>query len=121
MTRIFIFFLALLPLAGCGLREREAKLAAREQAVEQRSHQLDARELTLMQREEELSKKLQVLDSQARDTAMLYEPLLIGKWNVRMTCTETSCPGSAVGDIKTESWVISYEGNYLEAKAMEKN
>lgn len=120
MTRILFLLLAALMLAGCGLREREAKLNAREQALEQRRQQLETRELALQQREEELTKKLQALDSSAHDTLMLYEPKLIGQWLVRMTCSETTCPGSAVGDIKTETWVISYEGNFLVAKAMEK-
>jgi hypothetical protein len=34
-----------------------------------------------------------------------------------MTCTETTCAGSAVGDTKTEEWELSYEGNTLIAKA----
>jgi hypothetical protein len=34
-----------------------------------------------------------------------------------MTCTETTCPGSAIGDTKTETWDISYQNNVLLAKA----
>jgi hypothetical protein len=46
---------------------------------------------------------------------------LIGTWAVKMTCTETSCNVSAVGDTKTEHWNLSYQGNYLVAKVIDKN
>jgi hypothetical protein len=35
-----------------------------------------------------------------------------------MTCTETTCAGSAVGDTKTEQWHISFETNAVIVKAM---
>ena len=38
-----------------------------------------------------------------------------------MTCIETTCPGSAVGDTKTETWDINYENNLIIAKAMANN
>jgi hypothetical protein len=38
-----------------------------------------------------------------------------------MVCTETTCPGSAVGDNKTEVWEIAYQDNTLIAKAMVNN
>ena len=34
-----------------------------------------------------------------------------------MVCTETTCPGSAVGDSKTETWDIQYINNKVIAKA----
>jgi hypothetical protein len=42
---------------------------------------------------------------------------LVGTWSVRMTCTETTCAGSAVGDTKTEQWDFSYQGNTIMVKA----
>ena len=35
-----------------------------------------------------------------------------------MTCTQTTCSGSAVGDTRSEQWTISYEGNSVIVKAM---
>jgi hypothetical protein len=35
-----------------------------------------------------------------------------------MTCTETTCAGSAIGDTKNEQWDIAYQGNQVIAKAM---
>lgn len=40
-----------------------------------------------------------------------------GLWSVTMTCIETDCEGSAVGDIKTERWDISYRNGTLQAEA----
>ena len=36
-----------------------------------------------------------------------------------MRCTETNCPGSAVGDVKTETWEITYQDRSLIAKAFD--
>jgi hypothetical protein len=35
-----------------------------------------------------------------------------------MTCVETTCAESAVGDIKTEEWIISYEANHVIGRVM---
>ncbi len=40
-----------------------------------------------------------------------------GLWSVTMTCIETDCEGSAVGDIKTERWDISLKNGTLQAEA----
>lgn len=47
----------------------------------------------------------------------VYNPALVGLWSVKMQCIETSCEGSAIGDIKNEQWKISYEGKSLIAEA----
>ncbi|HVK96300.1 MAG TPA: hypothetical protein VM368_00715, partial [Flavisolibacter sp.] len=44
-------------------------------------------------------------------------PVLVGRWTAQMVCTETTCPGSAVGDSKTETWDIQYINNKVIAKA----
>ena len=51
------------------------------------------------------------------DTIAKYNPVLVSGWDVKMTCTETTCTGSAVGDTKTEVWDISYQENNVIAKA----
>jgi hypothetical protein len=38
-----------------------------------------------------------------------------------MNCIETDCPGSAIGDTKTEQWDMSYEGSDVIAKAFANN
>lgn len=121
MLKSAILVLSLCLCAGCGLKEREANLAAREQALNLQKEALLARELDLQQREEALARRQKELDSTEIDTMMRYDPRLIGTWRVQMTCSETSCPGSAVGDTKSETWAFSYEGDNLVARAMVKN
>jgi len=109
--------------AGCGLQERELELKNRQDELNRKEQQLILKERSLQLKAEELAQKEKALDSTAKntiDSVMLY-PELPGKWNVAMRCTETTCPGSAVGDIKNEQWEISYAGNTIVAKAFADN
>ena len=98
-------------------------LAQKRQALMEQESALDLRAKALKQLEEELQKKQQQLDSSfiLLDSTVLHHPTILGRWNVVMTCTETTCAGSAVGDTKTEIWEITYEQNHLVAKAMAGN
>lgn len=114
----------LLFLQSCGLREREEALKQKETTLSQKEQELLLREQSLALREEELLRQrkaadsLRLRDSTALlDTAATVNPALAGLWDVQMTCTETSCAGSAVGDTKTEVWEISYQQNDVIAKA----
>lgn len=110
--------------AGCGIREREAAVQQREAELTQKEQALVVRENNLQLKEEELLKREQQLksapkpDSLALDSANVFNPGLIGAWNARMVCTETTCTGSAVGDTKTETWQLSYQNDRVIAKAM---
>jgi uncharacterized protein (DUF3084 family) len=117
--KVFAFFLPvfLLLVCGCDLQKRENELQKKEAALNQREQQLLLRENALQLKEAELVKKEQQLDSTKRDTAHVINPVLIGRWNVQMTCTETTCAGSAVGDTKNEQWDLAYEGSTLIARA----
>ena len=108
-------------LGGCGLQEREEALQIRETELAQREALLYQREQALAAREAEITRQTQLADSLAQDTLLRFEPRLIGRWNTRMTCTETTCPGSAIGDTKTEIWEFSYEGNRLLVHAIVKD
>jgi hypothetical protein len=119
MKRIILSVGVLLMLAGCNYRAREQALQARESALAQREQALFVREQTLQLKETELQHLAQRLDSTLRDTAFVYNPDLVGHWNVKMTCTETTCHGSAVGDTKLEVWNIYYNDRRVIAKAMD--
>lgn len=62
------------------------------------------------------------LDSLQADTLELglYNPNLIGRWQVNMTCTETSCDGSAIGDTKAEQWQVSYLNESIVVQVINK-
>jgi len=120
MKGLFIIFLFLLfAVSSCDLRQREEALQKREASLNQKEQELLLKERTLQLKEEELAKRQQQIDSSKKtDTTHIVNPALAGTWDVKMTCTETTCAGSAVGDTKNEEWVIAYEANTLLAKAM---
>ena len=106
---------------GCGDRAREEALAAKEQDLIKREQALQIRADSLLLKETRLRQEAQRLDSSLRDTTIVYNPDLVGRWNAKMTCTETNCHGSAVGDSKTEVWDINYSRTRVIAKVMEGN
>lgn len=111
-------------LQSCGLREREMELDAKTKEVNEKEQQLMLKEKALQLKEQELISLQQKLDSSGlhlpKDTVSV-NPAFLGEWNVRMNCIETSCQGSAVGDTKTETWVIEKQESNITAKAMTGN
>jgi hypothetical protein len=115
---IFSFVL----LQGCDLRKREEALTQRETRLNEKEQELLLKEKTLQIKEEELVKREQQIDStQLVDSTAMQNAAFPGTWDVRMTCTETSCPGSAVGDTKSETWQLEYQENTVVARAMVNN
>jgi hypothetical protein len=122
LTPFFCLFFCCV-LQGCDFGKREKELQQKAEELQQREQVLLLREATVRLREEELAERARTLDStardsMARDSAFVYNPSLIGNWAVQMTCTETTCPGSAVGDTKTEHWDLQYQDNRIIAKAI---
>jgi hypothetical protein len=119
MKRILFLPLLLLLLGqGCDLRKREESLQKKESTLHEKEQQLLLKEKSLQLKEEELAKMKLALDSTLiADTTAKVNPALVGTWNAQMTCTETTCHGSAVGDTKTETWEISYQDKHVIAKA----
>lgn len=120
MKKLALFFCAFLILfASCNLDKREQEIREKLTALNQKEQELLVKERTLALKEEELLKREQRLDSTSQqDTASVYNPDLVGIWSVKMTNTETTCPGSAVGDTKTEQWDIAYQNSLVIAKAL---
>ncbi len=115
---LFIFL-----FSGCGLQERETalqkrekELAQKEQELATKENNLQLKEAELVTREQQLNKKPQA-DSVTQAPPGVINPALIGTWNARMVNTETTCPGSAIGDTKTEIWELSYQNERVIAKA----
>jgi hypothetical protein len=119
--KVLLLFLSLLLCftSGCDLRKREDALQQKEAMLSQTEQRLLLKEKTLQLKEEELVQREQRLDSTLKtDSTQAVDSSLIGTWSVKMTCTETTCTGSAVGDTKNEQWTITYQANNLVAKAM---
>lgn len=121
MIRSFVWLMALLLLfSGCGLKEQEKKLNERAKSLDEKEQILLRWENELELREADLSKREKILDSTSHvhDTIGVYNPDLIGRWQVKMLATETTCEGSVIGDSKTEQWEIVYQNNKYIANAM---
>lgn len=120
MAKKFILYFTLVMLfaTGCGLRDREAALQQKEAAFAEREKQLQFKEKSLQLKEEALMVLKQQMDSSQQDTKRLYNDTIVGMWNVKMTCIETSCAGSAIGDSKSETWQFTYQDKNILVKAM---
>lgn len=90
---------------------KEAELAKKEQELLTREKQILLKEQHLLK----LDSSIYTADTVA------YDPNLPGTWMVNMVCTQTNCPGSAIGDTKNEYWEISYQNKNVIAKAMVNN
>lgn len=121
MKRILLFLCtAVLLFAGCDFAARERELERRKAELGLKERELVQREHSLQMREQELEKRARELDSTKADSTFAYHEQLPGTWQVEMSCIETTCTGSAVGDTKTERWVISYQRKLIIARVVEK-
>lgn len=126
INRLYLPLLLLLLLAGCRNEEREKQLQAREAALTQREQELLLREQKMVLREEAVAQSEQrhARQLQVHDSLRALTPadstlarMLPGVWATRMSCIETDCSGSAIGDSKSEQWQISYQGATVLVKA----
>lgn len=111
-------------ISGCGLRQREMELNKKTQELSVKEQELALKEQSLAIKEEQLNEKEKSLDSTNKvvsDSLFLEHQKLPGTWMVEMQCTETNCPGSAVGDIKNEQWEFKFQNNMVIASAMSNN
>lgn len=121
MKKSALLILFLLVMAGCKDQAHEQQLQKREAEIARREQELALRENALTLREQRLLPKEQTLPTdtvqqvQPADTALLRS--LPGTWATRMSCIETDCPGSAIGDSKNEQWEFVLEQNTVRATA----
>ena len=110
-------------LSACSNPEGSDQLQSREKKVSQKEEELKVFEQKLISRDIELRGREKFLDSLENigDTIGIYNSKLIGNWTVNMKCIETSCEGSALGDTKTERWIISYHNSRVIVKVLSKN
>ncbi len=125
MKKILFFSMCIIILPGCGIRQREIELDKKLNDLHQREQQLNLKEQSLASREQQLSEREKLLDNtnkkNANDSLYIQHQQLPGTWAVRMQCTETNCPGSAVGDTKNEQWKFKFQDNSIIASAISNN
>jgi hypothetical protein len=126
MIRLALFIWVILFFSsGCNVKEHEKKLQQKEAELNEKEQELFRKEQALQAREDALAERENILDSSTGkllgDSPVLLHPQLPGVWNATMNCTETTCPGSAVGDTKTEQWQIDYQNNNVIVRAISGN
>jgi hypothetical protein len=118
MKQLILYTVAMLFLSSCDYQKREEEIRKQEAALNQKEQELLLKEKTLQLKEEELLKREKRFDSTVTISNYIVDSALIGNWAVTMVCTETTCPGSAIGDTKSEKWQISYQSNSIIAKVL---
>jgi hypothetical protein len=119
MEKITLYILLIL-ISGCSLKEREETIRKKEKELAEKEKELISRENTIALKEAEIAENKESLIKPDIESARI-DSSLTGVWNVKMVCTETTCPGSAIGDTKTEKWHFSYYKNLLVVRAMANN
>lgn len=120
----WILLMGVVFISGCGLRQREMELNRKMQELNVKEQELALKEQSLSIKEEQLNEKEKSLDSTknlVNDSLFVQHQKLPGTWMVEMQCTETNCPGSAVGDVKNEQWDFKFQNNMVIASAMSNN
>ncbi|WP_234734561.1 hypothetical protein [Tellurirhabdus bombi] len=119
MKKLLCLLLLITFILGCQDQQRENELQKREATVAQKEQTLQLKENELVLREKKLLEKENDLDSANNVMAIdtVYNRIVGGTWAVKMNCIETSCLGSAIGDVKNEQWEITNEEGKIAAKA----
>src|SRR5690606_26218417 len=114
-----LFVLSLMFCSSCGLKEREQSIKNKDAELNKRQQALVIWEQELTQKERSLEEREYRLDSTRReiDSVVIHGPSVAGRWQVKMQCVETSCTGSAIGDVKTEQWEFRTSGNEVIVEA----
>lgn len=116
---LFILFFLLFGSWNCKDNKAQKALQEKESALDKKETELLEKETALQLKEKELRQREIRLDSTIRtDSSKVVNNALPGLWEVKMTCTETTCAVSAVGDTKTEQWEISYQNTSLLVRAL---
>ncbi len=102
--------------SGCGGRQREQELERKVAEINQKEQQLLLKEQELNRRERLLDSVKHKLNS---SSISQVNTTLAGTWQVDMRCIETNCPGSTLGDTRTEQWMIDFQGNEVIVKVMD--
>lgn len=117
---LLILIFASSVLSGCKNADREHELNDKEQALFLREQELLLREQALLAKEQEMLKNKGTDSNSVKyvDSVAIVNSAFPGVWAIKMTCSETTCSGSAIGDTKSEKWDIFYAQGCVTAQAM---
>ena len=113
-----IFFILLSLLTSCSNSEKEKQL-------EERENSLIIKEKEFAAKEDEYRNLLTMRDSMINkaDSAVVktLPANILGRWNGKMICTESSCAEHAIGDQRNDVWEFSENGQTVLAKVTDRS
>ncbi len=113
----FILFAILIFFFSCNDHEKIAALQLREEKLAEREKEFSLKEADYIN-------LLKIRDSLKNDkdsTNQIAVPeYILGKWNGRMICTESSCPENMIGDQRSDTWEFYENGTDISAKVTNK-
>jgi hypothetical protein len=112
----FILLFLIMTMGGCDCNRDD--LESRRILLDKKEQQLIAKEDSLRIKEQELLTREKRLDSLNSDSAVFIDSAILGDWDVKMVCIETTCHGSAVGDTKVELWKLTWHDGIYTATAV---
>lgn len=117
MKKIYLLLFSFI-MFSCNNQEAQ-QMKARGVALEKLRDSLLVKERELDLKAQELEKREQMLDTTNSNVPEgIINPNLTGKWQVKMTCVETNCSGSAIGDVRNEQWNLSYRNDLFIVEGM---
>ncbi len=115
MYRKTLFLLAFLPLfiLSCTEKDKENELAKREKTLLEKEQFFAAKE-------NEFQALIKMRDSlyQKEDSVInkSWPEMITGVWSGKTICIESNCPEYAIGDVRSEFWDFTAEGQKLISK-----
>lgn len=114
----YIFFILISFLTSCSDSEKEKQL-------EERENSLIIKEKEFAAKEDEYRNLLTMRDSiihQTDSAAVKTLPAnVLGKWNGKMICTESTCAEHVIGDQRNDMWEFSESGQTVLAKVTDRS
>ncbi len=121
MIRYFsaLSFWIICVLAGCVNKNREEKLNLREKALLEKEKEFALKESDY----QSLVRMRDSILALQKDTVIVqnWPDVVVGLWNSKVVCIESSCGNYAVGDVRTDQWEFAYDSARLITKVTSGN
>lgn len=106
-------FLFLLIFTSCNYSEKSAALDLREQKLHEKEKEFALKETEYRN----LQRMRDSIFAERIETKIINLPSnIIGKWNGKIVCTDSTCPENKIGDIRTDTWEFVENGNIVSVK-----
>ncbi|MEN6295592.1 MAG: hypothetical protein ABFD61_05630 [Chloroherpetonaceae bacterium] len=123
MRRYLYLIMLIISIYGCGPSKKDLAIQAkRTQDSIDKVIELEKQKAANDERQK-IADEQQKLEQQKweEENKTFSIDELVGTWNIKMTCRNSSCPGVSQGEITTETWNINYLRNGIIVKVTGNN